>query len=309
MIIRVLGSAAGGGLPQWNCRATNSDLARRGSPLVRPRTQSSLAVSPDGTRWALLNASPDLGVQIARSPSLQPRHDGPLRNSPIEAVVLTNADVDHIGGLLTLRESHTFGLFADARVLEVLEANPIFDVLDRRLVRRTPLLLGKRAVLMQGTFDFPSLDVVPFVVPGKIALYLEDQSADQGLGSRDGDTIGLEVISGTGLFHYIPGCAEIDLRLQERLRGSRLVLFDGTLFSDQEMIDQGLSWKSGRRMGHVSMSGEGGSLSRLSGLDIARRIYVHLNNSNPVLREDSAERREIERLGWEIAYDGMELSL
>lgn len=301
--ILVLGSAAGGGLPQWNCRGANSATARSQPANVVPRTQSSLAVSADGCHWALLNASPDLGQQIRSNPQLQPSLSGPLRNSPINAVVLTNADVDHIAGLLNLREGHAFDIFATPRIQQVLAANPIFNVLNPAIVRRLPLLAGQPAPVL------PGLTVTAFNVPGKIALYLENEAAGAGLGTEDGDTIGLEVSDGRSRFFYIPGCARIDDGLKTRLQGSPLLFLDGTLFTDDEMIAQGLSHKTGQRMGHISMSGPGGSLAALADCRIARRVYIHINNSNPVLRERSPERAEVNRQGWDVAFDGMELSL
>jgi pyrroloquinoline quinone biosynthesis protein B len=309
VIINVLGSSAGGGLPQWNCRAANSAAARLNPGLVVPRTQSSLAVSPDGRRWVLLNASPDLREQIGQTTSLHPDPDGPLRNSPIEAVVLTNADVDHIAGLLTLREGHEFALHATARVLSVLAANPVFGVLDGEKVQRLPMQLERWVEVLRPSGGFGPLDIRAFAVPGKVALYLEDASAGPGLGTREGDTIGLEVSDGQSTFHYIPGLAAIDAELKLRLAGSKLLVLDGTLFTDDEMVIQGLSQKTGRRMGHISMSGKEGSLAGLAALGIGRRVYVHMNNSNPVLREGSPERVEVEEAGWEIAFDGMEINL
>jgi pyrroloquinoline quinone biosynthesis protein B len=303
MIIKVLGSAAGGGFPQVNCNCRNCADARGGMPGLTPRTQSSVAVSRDGRRWALLNASPDLRQQIAATPELAPRPDAGLRSSPICDVVLTNGDVDHVAGLLSLREGLAFTLHATGRVLEALEANPIFNVLNRQVVTRRALQLGATIELAGG------LAVETYAVPGKIALYLEQAGPD--LGTREGDSIGLKVSDpATGAaFHYIPGCAAIDDTLARRLAGAALVLFDGTLYTDEEMIAQGLSDKTGARMGHTSMSGARGSVAAFAGLGVKRRVFVHINNSNPVLREGSPERREIEAAGWEIASDGMEIRL
>ena len=273
-----------------------------------PRTQSSLAVSPDGRRWVLLNASPDLREQLGRTPWLHPDPDGPLRNNPIAAVVLTNADVDHVAGLLTLREGHPFTVFAASRVLDVLAANPIFNVLDQVKVKRRAMMIGTPVEVLAGE-PGNRLSVTPFLVPGKIALYLEDAGAGENLGTADGDTIGLEVSDGVRSFHYIPGCARIDDALRQRLRGSRLVFFDGTLYTDDEMITQGLLHKTGQRMGHISVSGLDGSMAGLASLDISRRVFIHINNSNPVLRENSPERAEVGRQGWGVAFDGMEVTL
>jgi pyrroloquinoline quinone biosynthesis protein B len=307
MLIKVLGSAAGGGFPQANCNCRNCAGVRSGAPGLRPRTQSSLAVSADGRAWALLNASPDLRQQIAATPQLAPRGTG-LRDSPIEAVVLTNGDVDHVAGLLSLREGIAFSLYASRRVLDALAANSIFNVLDPQRVPRLALQTGKRVSLENGG-ALLGLEVEPFTVPGKVALYLEDRSAGPDLGTREGDTIGLKVRepkSGKSFF-YIPGCAAVDAPLATRLRNAQLVLFDGTLYTDEEMIAQGLSTKTGTRMGHISMSGPQGSIAAFQDLNVKRRIFVHMNNSNPALRDGGPERTAVERAGWEVAYDGMEI--
>jgi pyrroloquinoline quinone biosynthesis protein B len=250
----------------------------------------------------LLNASPDLRQQMTETPELAPLSNGPARSSPIAAVVLTNADVDHVVGLLSLREGFVLNLYATASVLDTLAANSIFNVLQPGLVARIPVLHGK-PIHEQG------LSIEAFVVPGKVALYLEQ--GDGTLPSRTGDTVGLticEAKSGTR-FVYVPGCAAVDEELARRLRAAPLVLFDGTLYTDDEMRVQGLSDKTGLRMGHMAISGPAGSMAALRDLDIGRRIYIHLNNSNPVLREGSSERAEVEREGWEIAFDGMEIRL
>jgi pyrroloquinoline quinone biosynthesis protein B len=279
-------------------------------PQLRRRAQRSAgfvrahAVLAGGERgWVLLNASPDLRQQLAATPELAPRADGGLRSSPIVAVVLTNGDVDHVAGLLSLREGLAFNLYASTRVLDALAANSIFNVLNPQAVRRVALALGQ-AIEVAG-----ALVVEPYAVPGKVALYLE--GAGPAFGTREGDSIGLKVSDpATGAaFHYIPGCAAVDADLGRRLKGAPLVLFDGTLYTDDEMIAQGLSDKTGTRMGHISMAGPEGSMAAFAALDVERRIYVHMNNSNPVLREDGPERAVVERAGWEVAYDGMEIRL
>lgn len=254
----------------------------------------------------MLNASPDLRQQIEATPELWPAassDDAAPRASPIGAVVLTSGDVDHVAGLLHLREDHRFGLYAPPRVLDSLSRNPIFNVLDPNLVTRVPLA-AHQAVEMAG------LEITAFPVPGKVALYRETEVAEPARAAVSGDVVGLTVRSSRRIyFQYVPGCAEVTEDLRERLAAAPLVLFDGTLWSDDEMIVQGLSAKSGRRMGHVSLSGPGGSIAGLADLGIGRKVVVHMNNSNPVLRHDSAERQAAERAGWEIAFDGMEMRL
>lgn len=309
MIIKVLGSAAGGGFPQWNCNGRNSRELRAGRSTLRARTQSSLAVSSDGSQWVLLNASPDIRQQIEATRELHPRPDGAPRNSPIAAVVLTNGDVDHVAGLLSLREGHRFAIYATARVLDALAANPIFNVLDADKVWRVPLALGETTPL-SAPHGPTGLSVEAFPVPGKIALYLEDASAGGDLGTREGDTIGLAVTARNGArFYYIPACAAIGADLKRRLSDASLLFFDGTLYSDDELIAQGLASKTGARMGHICIGGPRGSLAALATLKIRQKVFVHINNSNPILREDSAERAEVERAGWIVAHDGMEVRL
>lgn len=310
MLIKVLGSAAGGGFPQWNCNGVHSSGVRAGKPGYRPRTQSSLAVSADGKNWVLLNASPDLRQQIADTPELHPDKTGPLRNSPIKAVVLTNADVDHIIGLIHLRERQPYAIFGSEQVLATINSNSVFEVCARDIIPRNTIPLGKKVKLTGDGIDL-GLTIDAFAVPGKIALFLEHGSAADNFGSRAGDTIGLEITENkTGKsFFYIPGCAEIDVPLAERIKGAELIFFDGTLFTDDEMISQGLLDKTGQRMGHISMSGPQGSVEGMKPLGIKRRIYVHINNSNPALDENSPERKYVEAGGWEVGHDGMEIRL
>jgi pyrroloquinoline quinone biosynthesis protein B len=309
MLIKVLGSGAGGGCPQWNCNCPNCASVRSGKPGFLARTQSSLAVSANGNDWVLLNASPDLREQIAATPALSPANSS-LRSSPIKAAVLTNGDVDHIAGLINLRESQPFSIYATDRVLGVLKSNSIFGILAPGVVDRIPLPLDVN-VPIQGADTDLGLSVEAFDVPGKIALYLEDAAAGPGFGTQSGDTIGLKITdtaTGAGFF-YVPGCAEVGTDLARRVKHASLVFFDGTLYDDDEMIREGLLEKSGERMGHVSISGPQGSVSAFSGLDIGRKIYVHINNSNPVLNAASAERRAVEAAGWEVGFDGMEVRL
>jgi pyrroloquinoline quinone biosynthesis protein B len=274
------------------------------------RTQSSLAVSADGEVWALLNASPDIRQQITGMPYLAPHPSKGPRSSPIEAVVLTNGDLDHIAGLLSLREGISFTLYASEEVLQAIDQNSVFNALDRAVVVRSPLPQRRAVPLRNGGRDL-GLEIEAFPVPGKVALYLESASSVPGFGTREGDTLGLRIgvpRSGASIF-YIPGCAIVDDALTARLQNAALVLFDGTLFTDDEMISQGLSSKTGRRMGHISMAGKDGSLAAFANIQAKRKIYTHINNSNPALREGSPERRAVEDAGWEIAFDGMEIRL
>jgi pyrroloquinoline quinone biosynthesis protein B len=303
----VLGSAAGGGFPQWNSNAPACRRARVGDASAKPRTQASLAVSANRRDWFVLNASPDLRLQIEAIPVLHPREG--LRSSPIAGVVVTGGDVDAIAGLLHLRERHKFYLYAPARVLAVIAANPIFGVLAPDCVERLELPLDGR-VELAGAGGPSGLGVGAFAVPAKVPLYLET-AGEEPLLCEEGDAVGLELtdLETARSFFFIPGCAAMTERLRQRLVGSSLVFFDGTLWQDDEMIQLGVGNKTGRRMGHMSMSGEHGTISAFRDLGVDRRIFIHINNSNPVLLEDSPERREAEKAGWEIAYDGMEVRL
>lgn len=307
MLVRVLGSAAGGGFPQWNCACRNCSDVRQGVAGLAARSQSSIVVSADGVNWCLLNASPDLRTQIGTFAALTPSVEYGARFSPLKSVILTDGDVDHVAGLLNLREGQSFHLYASARIQAVIAANPMFGVLADGIVTRTVMEKGARFE----PAGCPGLAVEMFAVPGKVALYMENAASGEDFGTRDGDVVGLKLMDRTtGSFAcYIPGCAEVTPEVIDHIDGAGALFFDGTLFTDDEMITQGLSPKTGRRMGHISISGEDGSIARLAGVDTARRIYIHLNNSNPILREASPERQSVDSAGWEVAYDGMELSL
>ncbi len=302
----VLGAAAGGGFPQWNSAGPGCLRARAGDPAAPPRSQASLAVSADGRRWVVLNASPDLRAQIAATPAL---HPGPstLRNSPIAAVVLSGAEVDTIAGLLTLRERQGFALYAGAPALATLDANPIFNVLDRALVPRRDLPLGRAVELADGTGEPLGLTLEAFAVPGKVPLF-EEAGADPGR-ADDGATIGLALSAGGGTLLFIPGCAAMTPGLAARIAGADTLLFDGTLFRDDEMIIAGAGPKTGARMGHMSIDGPAGAIAALRDIPVRRRIFIHINNTNPVLLADSPERARVTAAGWEVAQDGMELTI
>jgi len=304
----VLGAAAGGGFPQWNSAGPGCLRARAGDPAARPRTQASLAVSADGRRWVVLNAAPDIAAQIAATPALHPAPaPGRIRHSPIAAVAITGAEVDTIAGLLSLRERHGFGLYAGAKGLAALAANPIFGVLDPALVPRRELPLGRPLALADGAGQSLGLEVEAFAVPGKVALFQEIGGADPGR-ADDGDTIGLRVAAegAAQSMLFIPGCAALTPALRDRIAGAGCLFFDGTLFRDDEMILAGAGPKTGQRMGHMSMQE---TIAALDGLPIGRRIFIHVNNTNPALLADSPERAAVAAAGWEVAEDGMEVVL
>jgi len=304
--ILVLGGAAGGGVPQWNCNASISSGAREGRIESPCRTQASIAISSDRERWVLVNASPDLRQQFLEQRQLWPR-PGRLRDSPVQAVLLTGGEIDNMAGLLTMRERQAFSLWATRQVLTMLDDNPIFEALDRDLVQRCPLPLD-RSVAIAGPEGELGIRVLAFPVPGKVPLYLEKQAGGDLAGSAEG-SIGLEISAGGKTIHYVPGCASLTPGIRTRINRSDLLFFDGTLWNDDEMIAAGTGQKTGRRMGHMSISGPEGSIALLGDLEIGRKIFIHVNNSNPVLLAHSPQRAELNRAGWDIAADGMEIDL
>ncbi len=301
----VLGAAAGGGVPQWNCGCRVCQAARTGHPELQS-TQASLAVSADGRHWFLINASPDLRQQLIRAPQLHPAA-GKLRHSPISGVILTNGEIDAIAGLLSMREGWPFTVYAHPKVLATLKANSVFNVLNETNVKRQPIAIEQafEPALPDGS---PSgIEILPFEVTGKSAWYLEGERQSD----RAGDTLGLRIRekATNKFFYFLAACAEVTEDLKSRLKGAPLVFFDGTLWRDDEMILAGLSTKTGQSMGHISMSGERGVIAALESLGIERKIFLHINNSNPALLHGSAERKMAEHAGWQIPADGMEIAL
>jgi pyrroloquinoline quinone biosynthesis protein B len=301
----VLGAAAGGGVPQWNCGCRVCLAARTSHPELQS-TQASIAISADDNHWFLVNASPDLRQQLTKAPQLHPAK-GQLRHSPISGVILTNGEIDAIAGLLSMREGWPFTIYAHAKVLATLQANSVFNVLGEKNVKRQPVEIDQafEPALADGS---PSgIEILPFEVTGKSAWYLEGQRQSD----RAGDTLGLRIRDkATGrFFYFLAACAEVTDDLKSRLKGAPLVFFDGTVWRDDEMIMAGLSTKTGRSMGHIAMSGETGAIAALESLGIKRKIFLHINNSNPAWLHDSEERRAAEHAGWQIPADGMEIVL
>lgn len=296
LIAVVLGSAAGGGFPQWNCCCPVCRLAWAGDPRVKPRTQASIAVSADGERWLLINASPDLRAQISATPVLHPKAD--RRDSPIAAVILTGAEIDQTTGLLTLRERQPFRLLATAATHGFVAGNPMFSALQPDLVPRLTIVPGECFA------PLPGIEAELFSVPGKVPLYLEG-----GHSKNEADVnVGVELRAGTARLVYVPGAAAVPAPIQDRLARADIVLFDGTLYRDDEMILTGTGEKTGRRMGHMPIDGPDGTLVTLAGLS-GRRLFIHINNTNPILIEGSPERAHVTAAGWEVAEDGMEIAL
>ena len=304
MRVRVLGSAAGGGFPQWNCNCRNCAGVRSGAVRAAARTQSSIAVSADGGRWILFNASPDIRQQLEAFPQMQPRHG--VRDTGIAGIVLIDGHIDHTTGLLILREGAPLSVYCTDAVHEDLTTgHPILCVLDHFCgVRRVPVPLEpNQSFRVEGV---PSLELQALPLGSKPPPYSPHRNQP-----RPGDNIGIRVTdetTGRSLF-YAPGVGEADDELLRWMQESDCVMVDGTFFTDDELGAQGISEKRARDMGHLPQSGEHGMIRILESLTNTRRILIHINNTNPILDEESDARRSVEAAGIEVAYDGMEVVL
>ncbi|WP_203981583.1 pyrroloquinoline quinone biosynthesis protein PqqB [Planosporangium flavigriseum] len=295
--MRVLGSAAGGGFPQWNCACRNCAGVRAGTVAARTRTQSSVAVSADRRRWLLVNATPDVGPQLAMA---APAGDGRVRARPVTAVLLTDAELDHVAGLLTLREGGGLVVYATAWILWA--AAPILDILSAYVpVGRRQLPVGVDTLLTGAS----GLSCRPIAAgSAKLPRYVRGLPADATavIGYRFTDAVG-------AILAYVPCLPELTDDIAAELKGSDCVFLDGTCWTDDELAVVGLPAKSARSMGHAPVTGPAGTLERFAALPTRRRIYTHLNNTNPLLVEDSVQRKRVEGYGIEVAYDGMEFEL
>jgi len=279
-----LGSGAGGGVPQWNCGCRVCRLAWEGDKRVKPRTQAGLALSLDGESWLLLNASIDLRQQILATPALHPKGEG--RHSPIAAIVLTN-------------ERQPLAIFATQATLDAIGQNRMFDVVDRAVAPRRAVRLGE-------PFEpLPGIRLELFAVPGKVPLWLEEGAVAADETGEETVAVAVEALSKRLV--YAPACARVTDDFHARIANADALFFDGTLFADNEMIVNRLGDKTGRRMGHMPLSGPGGTLAALERHAHLRRILIHINNSNPILIEGSPEEAKVKAAGWEIAFDGMEI--
>jgi pyrroloquinoline quinone biosynthesis protein B len=293
--VRVLGAAAGGGFPQWNCGCPRCLAARDGSRPCRPRTQSSVAVSADYRRWYLLNASPDVRAQIESFPALHPTG---IRNTPLEAVLLTDAELDHTLGLLLLREADDLEVHATAAVHETLgRGTSLLQTLGAYAnVEWRPVVTGKEVPLGDG------LSYRAFEVPtSKRARFEAGEVSVVGYRISDAHT-------GRSLA-YVPGAQALGASVLDHFEGCACLLFDGTCWQDDELIRLGIAQKTAREMGHLPIGGADGSLEKLAPLPIERKIYIHINNTNPILIEDSPERAILGEHGLEVAVDGLELEI
>jgi len=317
MQIKILGSAAGGGFPQWNCACSNCAGLRQGTLRAQARTQSQVAVSADGATWFLLNASPDLRQQIEATPALQPaaetRGASPaerLRHTPIGGVLLTNADLDHVLGLLLLREAQALRIYATAAVQTLLRDNSMFQMLERQPQppQWVGLEPGARVVLRAVDGRDSGLECRVLSLSGDFPLYAPEER--RGTLSAGEAVIGLVIGPPRGpALVYLPGVAALTPELRAECDRAALLLFDGTFWSEDELPRLRGGGRGARAMGHLPISGPGGSLAALAGCGAGQRAYIHLNNTNPLLDQDSAEHAAVRAAGWEIASDGMTWNL
>ena len=305
MLIRVLGSAAGGGFPQWNCGCFNCEGIRKGTIVAQARTQESVALTAHSDAWFLLNASPEVRQQIEAFPSLHPRS---ARDTPIEGILLTNGDLDHCLGLLSLRESQPLTIYATERVWRgFTEGNVLFRTLERfegQITWRPLRLNVAQTLLLQDGAD-AGLSVCPIAVPGKLPIHLS------GLVPDPEDNIGLRITDDRSgkVLAYLPAVGAAAPEVEQAVAGVNQLFFDGTFWSSDELLEQQLGDKCAEDMAHWPVGGESGSLNWLRKLSQVRRVLIHVNNTNPLLRDNSSERGQVETAGVEVAYDGMELSL
>lgn len=307
MHVRILGSAAGGGFPQWNCACPNCRLLRAGKFAGKPRSQAQIAVSPDGRAWFLLGASPDLRSQIESFPALHPTTG--VRSSPLNGVVLAGADLDHVLGLLLLRELQPLNVYATGSVLHILrDHNAMFNMLNR-----VPDQVEWQTIRPGGDFSLRTpagsdagITCSPFFLSDHFPAYA---TGLPGLLPEEA-VIGIILTSASGKrLAYLPSVADISPALIERLQQVDLLLFDGTFFTDDELVRVQGSGLRARDMGHVPVGGAGGSLLQLASLTRAHKLYIHINNTNPMLDESSPEYRAVRDAGWELAEDGWQLKL
>jgi len=309
MRVEILGSAAGGGFPQWNCNCRNCESVRAGTLPLKSRTQTQVAVSNDGHSWFLLNASPDLRMQIEQTPALRPRIPG--RDSPIEGVLLTSADIDQIAGLLSLRELQPFRIYCTPSLRQILqEDNSVFGMLNRapQQVCWMDVKIDEIFPLRTTTGNSSGVCCEVFSLGNRYPVYISPERAATLMPEEASLGVMLTASSG-GRLAYMPAVPAINESLLQVLESADLLLFDGTFWSDDELIRVQGSGATAREMGHVPVSGTEGSLRKLAALRRPRKVFVHVNNTNPMLDESGAEFRELRAAGWEVAEDGWYFNL
>ena len=315
MRVKILGSAAGGGFPQWNCACRNCSGVRTSAVRTKPRSQTQVAISQTGKWWCLLNASPDLRSQILNSPELQPRAGQGTRDSPIASVAITGADVDQVAGLLHLREFQPLQIYATESVRRILtEENPIFRALQQVPNQAAWRELPGNQEFQLDCGDGPSggFTCESISIAGDFPGYASGTANRTTVRARESNqaVLGLILHSVSGKkLAYLPNLAKLEDSWLPRLEACDTLLFDGTFWDDDELIRIRGEGKSAREMGHIPISGSRGSLERLAQLTHPRKIYIHVNNTNPILDEDSSERQQLAAAGWEIAEDGWDFQL
>ncbi len=303
MKIRVLGSGAGGGFPQWNCNCHNCHRIRRGEMKGAPRTQSSIAVSTDNKNWLLFNTSPDIRAQLEAFPAMQPQNG--IRDTGIKAIILMDSQIDHTTGLLMLREGKPLDIYCSEMVKQDLTSGfPLFTML------KDYCTVNHHAIPVDGSsFEIPAIADLRFytqALKSKAPPYSPHRHDP-----HEGDNIGviIEQISTGKKVFYSPGLGEIEPHVIDALQNVDCLLVDGTFWTDDEMVTQNISHKRAREIGHLPQSGAGGMIEVLNNVSKARKILIHINNTNPILDNDSPERKILEDAGIEVAYDGLEIDL
>jgi pyrroloquinoline quinone biosynthesis protein B len=302
MLVKVLGAAAGGAFPQWNCACQQCQRLRSGTFAGRPRTQAQVALSEDGVAWTLLNASPDIRIQIEATPQLWP--SGGFLQSPIQSVVITAAEADTVAGLLSLREFQPLDIYATPSVLRILrEDNSLFALLDR-----VPRQAVWREIDPDVEFCAGELRIKPFSLPGGFPGFVRAHRKAE-LDAREA-VLGLSIESGSGgRIAYLPGVAKVEESWREWLDECDVLLFDGTFWTEDELCRVRGAGKQASEMGHLPLSGPRGSLAALRNIKCVRKIFFHINNTNPILDESSPAYAEVRDAGWEVARDGMEIRI
>ncbi|WP_417536264.1 pyrroloquinoline quinone biosynthesis protein PqqB [Methylophaga sp.] len=304
MFVHVLGSGAGGGFPQWNCNCTNCKGVREGTIKASPRTQSSIAISANGTDWILFNASPDIKKQLDDFPTLQPARQ--VRDTAITAIVITDAQIDHVTGMLTLREHNKpWDVYTTNAVYEDLTTGfPVFNILGHfRGINHHEIATD------ESSFTIPTAEGLVFT-----AVPLKSEAPPYSPHRHNtvpGDNIGMRIEdtrTGKNLF-YAPGLGVAEPHVMEYMANADIVLVDGTVWTDDEMSHEGISNKRAQEMGHLDQSSKGGIMEILSGMDKPRKFLIHINNTNPILNEESPQRKTLEAAGIEVSYDGMDIEL
>lgn len=303
MKIRVLGSGAGGGFPQWNCNCHNCQRLRKQTMRAQARTQSSIAVSTDNQHWLLFNTSPDIRAQLEAFPAIQPKNG--IRDTGITAILLIDSQIDHTTGMLMLREGKPLDVYCTDMVKQDLTTGfPIFKMLEDYC------RVQHHSIPHDGSsFEIPGIDdlrLTTQALKSKAPPYSPHRHDP-----HDGDNIGviIEQISTGKKVFYSPGLGEIEPHVLAAMQTADCVMVDGTFWTDDEMVTQGISHKRAREIGHLPQSGPGGMIEVLNTLQKTRKILIHINNTNPILDDDSTERKQLDAVGIEVAYDGLEIDL